>query len=295
MSNIGQHIDYYMVQFWIEYGDKRSADYFMVRNGLYGPLATLIGYFILVTQIGPRWMSGRKPFDLKVILLAYNCLMVLLNMWFFSETLRNYRFGLDMFDFEYPRSDDLSKSAMQKVSMCQFYLMSKYLDLLDTIFFVLRRKQSQVTKLHLYHHISVPLLGWIVLRVVPTNGPVIIFALLNTLIHVVMYSYYTLAALGPSLRPYLWWKKYVTLLQIYQFVIYSIFSWLFAYRQRGYPLSLQLLACTQPIIFLILFSQFYIRSYGNKSVVASRSDVSTLIKPLYFIINGRTNKIGRDG
>lgn len=34
-------------------------------------------------------------------------------------------------------------------------------------------------------------------------------ATLNTFIHVLMYSYYGLSSV-PSLRPYLWWKKYIT-------------------------------------------------------------------------------------
>lgn len=39
-------------------------------------------------------------------------------------------------------------------------------------------------------------------------------ALLNTAVHVVMYSYYGLCALGPAYQKYLWWKKYLTSLQL---------------------------------------------------------------------------------
>ncbi|PKU32072.1 elongation of very long chain fatty acids protein 5 [Limosa lapponica baueri] len=34
-------------------------------------------------------------------------------------------------------------------------------------------------------------------------------ATLNSFIHVLMYSYYGLSAV-PAMRPYLWWKKYIT-------------------------------------------------------------------------------------
>ena len=40
--------------------------------------------------------------------------------------------------------------------------------------------------------------------------------MLNSLVHVIMYSYYFLAALGPSLQPYLWWKRYLTTFQMIQ-------------------------------------------------------------------------------
>jgi hypothetical protein len=39
-------------------------------------------------------------------------------------------------------------------------------------------------------------------------------ALFNSFIHVVMYTYYGLAALGPRVQPYLWWKRYLTKLQV---------------------------------------------------------------------------------
>lgn len=29
-----------------------------------------------------------------------------------------------------------------------------------------------------------------------------------------MYTYYLLAALGPEVQKYLWWKKYITVLQM---------------------------------------------------------------------------------
>ena len=36
----------------------------------------------------------------------------------------------------------------------------------------------------------------------------------NSFIHVVMYTYYMLAAVGPHMQPYLWWKKHLTKLQL---------------------------------------------------------------------------------
>lgn len=37
---------------------------------------------------------------------------------------------------------------------------------------------------------------------------------INSFIHVIMYFYYFLAALGPQMQPYLWWKKYLTRMQM---------------------------------------------------------------------------------
>ena len=42
----------------------------------------------------------------------------------------------------------------------------------------------------------------------------ILGALINSIVHVVMYSYYALSCLGPSVQKYLWWKKHITHLQL---------------------------------------------------------------------------------
>lgn len=39
-------------------------------------------------------------------------------------------------------------------------------------------------------------------------------ALLNCTVHVIMYTYYALSALGPAYQKYLWWKKYMTTIQL---------------------------------------------------------------------------------
>lgn len=39
-------------------------------------------------------------------------------------------------------------------------------------------------------------------------------ATINSSIHVLMYGYYGLAALGPQMQKYLWWKKYLTIIQM---------------------------------------------------------------------------------
>ena len=38
--------------------------------------------------------------------------------------------------------------------------------------------------------------------------------MLNCFVHTIMYTYYMLSAFGEGVRKYLWWKKYVTVLQM---------------------------------------------------------------------------------
>jgi len=39
-------------------------------------------------------------------------------------------------------------------------------------------------------------------------------AMINSFVHVLMYTYYGLSALGPRVQKYLWWKKYLTRVQL---------------------------------------------------------------------------------
>lgn len=40
------------------------------------------------------------------------------------------------------------------------------------------------------------------------------FAMLNAFVHIVMYFYYMIAAMGPEYQKYIWWKKYLTAFQM---------------------------------------------------------------------------------
>lgn len=42
----------------------------------------------------------------------------------------------------------------------------------------------------------------------------LLYPLVNSFIHVLMYVYYGLAAMGPHMQKYLWWKRYLTIMQI---------------------------------------------------------------------------------
>lgn len=45
--------------------------------------------------------------------------------------------------------------------------MLKIFDLLDTIFFILRKKENQITFLHVYHHAGMIIVTWVGTRYLP--------------------------------------------------------------------------------------------------------------------------------
>lgn len=144
-----------------------------------------------------------------------------------------------------------------------FYFFSKIIDLLDTTFFVLRKKNNQVSFLHVYHHTITVLFSWGYLKYAPGEQGVII-GILNSGVHIIMYFYYMVAAMGPQYQKYLWWKKYMTSIQLIQFVL--ILGYMVAVGAKGcnMPKTLTFFFVGNTIIFLYLFGNFYRKTY-NKS------------------------------
>lgn len=99
------------------------------------------------------------------------------------------------------------------VNLCWWYYISKLTEFADTVFFILRKKDSQVTYLHLYHHSLTPLETWICCKFI-AGGHGTFSNLINNAVHVVMYGYYMVSAMGPEYQKYLWWKKYLTTIQL---------------------------------------------------------------------------------
>lgn len=61
--------------------------------------------------------------------------------------------------------------------------------------------------------------------IIATGGMGSFHAMVNSSVHVIMYFYYGLAAAGPRFQKFLWWKKYMTAIQLVHspFIILSTF------------------------------------------------------------------------
>ena len=218
-------------------------------------LVFLFLYFIKV--LGPRLMKDRKPFQIKPLIFAYNVATVLLNLYMFVN------FGLLGWFTDYSLSCqplDPSPRSNRMNWICYLYFLSKFYDFADTIFFVLTKKDSHITFLHVIHHASMPFNCWLGMRLGP-NGHGTFAPMLNSFVHVVMYSYYALALLGPSVRPYLWWKRYLTQMQLLQFFLIFVHSSQLVFNHCNYPIQSFYIYAFLMTMFIVLFANFYIQSY----------------------------------
>lgn len=92
----------------------------------------------------------------------------------------------------------------------------------------------------------------------------VVVGLLNSFVHIVMYFYYMVSAMGPEYQKYIWWKKYMTKIQLIQFVL--ILSYMISISAKNCEMSkgLTYFFVVNTVIFLYLFADFYRKTY-NKS------------------------------
>ncbi|KAH9381008.1 hypothetical protein HPB48_008222 [Haemaphysalis longicornis] len=69
---------------------------------------------------------------------------------------------------------------------------------------------------------------------------------------------------GPAVRKYLWWKRYLTTLQIVQFVVIMGHMSIPLFVDCGFPKHLIMLGNVQTFIILCMFINFYVQTYKRK-------------------------------
>ncbi|KAH0944884.1 hypothetical protein HN011_010182 [Eciton burchellii] len=232
-----------------------------------GPMLCIVGtYLIFVLKAGPKMMEKRPAFKLNTILTLYNAFQVVFSIWLTSLAL-----NIDMKRLVFSNGctiqnlDSESRTIQTAISRgAWWYFFAKVIELLDTVFFVLRKKQNQVTFLHVYHHTITAVCSWCYLKLLPGEQGIII-GLLNSTVHIIMYSYYLIASLGSRYRKYLWWKKYMTWIQLLQFGIMLFYLVLTLAMDCRMPKALTYMFLANVIIFIYLFSDFYRKAYKTKT------------------------------
>ncbi|XP_049781490.1 elongation of very long chain fatty acids protein AAEL008004 isoform X3 [Schistocerca cancellata] len=223
-------------------GDPRTSKWFLMSSP-FPTAAICLTYVYIVKVLGPRLMENRKPFELKNLLIAYNFFQVIFSAWLFYEM----------------------------VHACWWYYFSKFTEFFDTFFFVLRKKNSHVSTLHVIHHGVMPMSVWFGVKFTP-GGHSTFFGLVNTFVHIIMYTYYLLAAMGPQYQKYLWWKKYLTAFQMVQFVAIMVHAFQLLFIDCNYPKAFVWWIGMHAVMFYFLFSNFYNQAYKSKSRREEKSE-----------------------
>lgn len=238
------------------------------------PLTLTASYLLalpVLRSFTEKYLS--KTVDVKLLLketmIVYNGGQVLLNGWMV------YRFIDALVNRGHPFIGDLWTVNTGATFGVWIHYMDKYLEFFDTIFMVLRGRMDQVSFLHTYHHVSIAWAWWVAIRCYP-GGDAYFGALLNSLIHVMMYSYYTLSLLKIPCP----WKRYLTQAQLIQFtsvVVYTVFAFVKVHAAGEAEFRHYICYAVQTFemtSLFYLFSLFYSNAYKKKQLMRKTTSES---------------------
>jgi len=266
LSKAMEQVRYYYYDVWNEHGDPRVKSYPFMDGGPWNTIFAVCVYLYIVKFAGRQMMKNRKPFELKTPILFYNILLVAVNGFFVYNGSKITNFGLDSWKCERVNRTSTNPGDLQKIFLGWLFFITKFVDFCDTFFFVLRKRDRQLSGLHVFHHSCMPIFCWIGLKFVP-GGNSAFFPLLNSFVHTIMYAYYAMSTFN-SLKPYLWWKKYITQMQMVQFVlviIHSIYSMLIPSCE--WPKIFMYLSIFNAFIFFCLFYSFFRSTYKTNQLI----------------------------
>ncbi|CAH8579546.1 unnamed protein product [Heterobilharzia americana] len=254
--------------------DPRVSSLFLMGS-VNGIIVVVVAYMLMV-HYGLKYMKGRKPFDAKQLVFIYDCFMVAINAYIVYECVavafsENFSIICQKVDYS------SNSNAVRLVRAIWLFHISKVIECLDTFFFIIRGRTHLVTWLHIYHHCTMMPLTWAGVKWV-AGGELFQPVAVNSMIHVIMYSYYALAALGPKWRKFLWWKRYLTMLQMIQFTYGMLYSCISLYNQCGLRRSVYGLNLFYEGSLLLFFYNHYQQSYhkskGQRTLLTTEENLT---------------------
>ena len=205
-------------------------------------------------------MKQREPFRLDTLLKCWNCLLSVLSLTGFT-IIFNYLIRMDLLSTL--SSLDYSNGV---VGLTVFlFNVSKFPEMVDTLFIVLRKKQ--LTFLHVFHHLSVVVYCYLTLFWPTPLG--IWYAGMNTFIHGVMYGYF---AFAKEIRKYTNFNPiYLTLVQIIQMTIGITVNLVYVFLPTTQYNSVTIFNLIYGILmygsYMYLFCSFFAKKYTFKTPI----------------------------
>jgi len=230
-----------------------------------------LGYLLFVV-VGLTWLKIFPRFHLpfvKFFQFFYNLFLIILSFWIAAESIYQAFVINDYGLVGNPNSQNDPKLIGLARIMWVFYF-SKIIEMADTLFMIVRNNPRQVTFLHVFHHSSIFFIWWFVIYYGP-GGDSIYSVIINSIIHVVMYFYYTCATIGLSWGPL---KNLLTITQMIQFIWMIVHSSIIIFiDDRNSHRFLVWTLIIYSLVLFVLFMNFFLRS---KAEARARSKSSNL-------------------
>jgi len=254
--------------------DPRVDDWFLMSSP-WPTVGLCFLYYYIIRIAGPRFMKDREPYNIQRLVIFYNLFQTLFSIWIFLKATRfwftgKYNWLCQPVDYSY------TPDGFDAADMTWWYYFSKFVDFFDSFLFLLRKKFTHLSTLHVVHHGIMPLTSWFGIRFVG-GGHTTFCGFLNMGVHIIMYFYYFMSAMGPAVQKYLWWKRYLTTLQMVQFVTFFVHACFPLFFECDFPKIFSYVILFHGALFFVLFANFYIQAYikkGRKKAEAAKTDIN---------------------
>ena len=215
-----------------------------------------------------RFMRTREAFELRGPMLLYNAVQIGMSALMtvgLAPYLLNKVYnigGLFEYDIEF---------------WVLLHYVAKYLDMFDTFFIIARKKDKQLSLLHLYHHVTIGIIWGMLLHWGVGNGTPYFGAWINSLVHALMYSHYLFTSLGFE-NPF---KTLLTKFQMLQFFLCVVHAVLAVALDPVYPSWVASVQMFYHPTLLYLFYDYLVKEQKLKKQAAAQKkddDLKAILK-----------------
>jgi elongation of very long chain fatty acids protein 6 len=149
-------------------------------------------FYGLAIFFGQKYFASRPALDWRRAMATWNLGLAAFSFWGFMRTAPQLVHNLYYYGWESTlQTNPFNILGMGSSTIwVQAFVLSKFVELIDTLFIVVHKKQ--LLFLHWYHHITVLVFCWYCWTNTQPMG--IIFCVVNYAVHSVMYFYYYLMA-----------------------------------------------------------------------------------------------------
>jgi len=150
-------------------------------------IAVFAIYLWFVLKFGPDFMKKREAFKLVGIIRIYDIFQVAACAFFVAKVHQHgFTFAKTWECVASPNVENLNYDAKALLELWWYFVLLRAIELIETVFFVLRKKQNQVSALHIYHHISTVACLWTLLKF--SGGKMVNFKARECLINLVCFQ-----------------------------------------------------------------------------------------------------------
>ncbi|OXA61886.1 elongation of very long chain fatty acids protein 6 [Folsomia candida] len=174
----------------------------------------IAGVIYIITIFGLKaFMSTRKALDLKRELFLWNLTLGIFSIVGFIRTAPEFFFVLSSENGFYKTICERSGGNMPLAFWSLAFILSKYVELGDTVFIVLRKRP--LIFLQWYHHLMTMVMCWIS---APYLEPISrYYVVMNYAVHSLMYPYFALKAINIQIPRFV--SNVITTCQLTQMIV----------------------------------------------------------------------------